>query len=79
MAFKRTTVHFNCPNRNALYHIVKTEAGPETDDREITCRACGEPLPARDGTRIANMFLLRKVGRPIDERVKARDGKVRPA
>jgi hypothetical protein len=32
---------FTCPNCNALYHIIKVEAGPESADREITCRACG--------------------------------------
>ena len=36
---------FNCPNCGALYQVVKTEAGPETKDSEITCRACGGSLP----------------------------------
>ncbi len=35
MPSKSTTTHFNCPNCNALYQIVKVEAGPETDNREI--------------------------------------------
>ena len=63
MAFKRTTDHFNCPNCNALYHVVKTEAGPETDDREITCCACDGPLAARDGMLICKYFLLWKAAR----------------
>jgi hypothetical protein len=36
---------FHCPNCNALYQVVKVEAGPETAYRAINCRACGAPLP----------------------------------
>ncbi len=64
MAYKGTTAHFNCPNCNALYQIVKVEAGPETDNREITCRACGGPLAGRDGIFVCKYFLLRKSARP---------------
>ncbi len=60
MALKSGAVHFNCPNCNALYQLVKAEAGPETDNREINCRACGAPLPARDGLLVCKYFLLRK-------------------
>ena len=38
------TVQFQCLNCGALYQVLKCEAGPETDDRQITCRACGAPL-----------------------------------
>jgi hypothetical protein len=55
-----TTTLFNCASCNAVYHLVKVEAGPETVDREINCRACGAPLPARDGPLILKYFLLRK-------------------
>jgi hypothetical protein len=51
---------FTCPNCQALYEIVKVEAGPETDDREIGCRACGGPLIAREGKFVLKYFLLRK-------------------
>jgi hypothetical protein len=54
---------FNCPHCNALYQVVKVEAGPETVDREITCQACGGPLPSREGGRIVKYFMLRKGGR----------------
>jgi hypothetical protein len=54
---------FKCRNCDALYHIVKIEAGPESADREITSRACGGPLPARDGKFVMKYFLLRKAGR----------------
>jgi hypothetical protein len=29
-----TTTQFNCVDCNALYHLIKVEAGPETADRE---------------------------------------------
>jgi hypothetical protein len=37
---------FHCPNRNALYQVVKSEVGPETVGCEITCRSCGVPFPS---------------------------------
>jgi len=58
---------FSCPNCNALYQLVKTEAGPETDDREITCRACGGPLPARDGGASASTSFCGRGDAPIHE------------
>ena len=54
---------FTCPNCQALYHIVKVEAGPETNDREITCLACGGPLAGYDGKFVLKYFLLRKAAR----------------
>ncbi len=61
MIFKQTYAHFNSPNCNALYQLVKAEAGPETDNREITCRACGTPLPARDGIVVSESQCRRMV------------------
>jgi hypothetical protein len=52
-------VLFHCPNCNALYQVVKVEAGPETTARQITCRPCGAPLPSRHGKFIMKYFLLR--------------------
>jgi hypothetical protein len=54
---------FTCPNCQALYQIVKVEAGPETDNREIVCRACGGPLIGREGNLVLKYFLLRKATR----------------
>ena len=54
---------FKCPNCEALYHIVKVEAGPEPAGSEMTCRACGGPLHGRDGKFVVKYFLLRKAGR----------------
>jgi hypothetical protein len=55
---------FTCPNRGAFYQVVKAEAGPETDNREINCRACGDPLAGREGKFVLKYFLLRKAARP---------------
>ena len=51
---------FTCPNCGAFYQVVKVEAGPETDNREIACRACGGPLLGREGKFVLKYFLLRK-------------------
>jgi predicted RNA-binding Zn-ribbon protein involved in translation (DUF1610 family) len=60
MATDRTS--FTCPNCNALYQIVRQEAGPETSNRDITCRACGGPLPARDGRSVLKYFVMHEGG-----------------
>ena len=54
---------FKCPNCDALYQIVKVETGPKSADCEITCSACGGPLPGRDGKFVMKYFLLRKASR----------------
>jgi predicted Zn finger-like uncharacterized protein len=51
---------FTCPNCGALYQIVKVEAGPETDNREVACRACGTQLAGREAHLVLKYFLLRK-------------------
>ena len=60
---RTATVHFKCPHCDALYQVVKAEAGPETIDGDIACRVCGGPLAARDGEFVLKYFLLRKAGR----------------
>jgi hypothetical protein len=54
---------FKCPNCDALYQVVRVEAGPETSDGEIACRVCGSPLAARDGEFVLKYFLLRAARR----------------
>ena len=49
------TVQFQCLNCGALYQVLKCEAGPETDDRQITCRACGAPLLAAMDSSSSNI------------------------
>ena len=61
---------FSCPHCNALYHVVRGEAGPETVYREITCRACGGLLPEREGEFVLKYFLLRKAP-PRDRQARA--------
>jgi hypothetical protein len=53
---------FTCPNCNALYQVVKVEAGPETIDRELECHSCGAPLLGREGL-VVKYFLLRHADR----------------
>jgi hypothetical protein len=53
-----TTTQFSCTNCNALYYLIKVEAGPETVDRDLNCQACGAKLPARDGQFVLKYFLL---------------------
>jgi uncharacterized Zn finger protein (UPF0148 family) len=68
ISFKSSSVRSGsteCSNCGALYQVVKGEAGPETDDRQITCRACGAPLVGRDGQFVLKYFLLRTSGQMI--------------
>jgi predicted Zn finger-like uncharacterized protein len=51
---------FTCPKCKALYEVVKVEAGPETDEREIMCSACGGAFAGREGKFVRKYFLLRK-------------------
>jgi hypothetical protein len=50
---------FACPNCDAYYQVVKVEAGPETNDRELACRSCGGRLKSREGKFVLKYFLLR--------------------
>ena len=54
---------FNCPRCKAMYQVITEEAGPETVYSEITCNACGGPLPNREGKYVLKYFLLRKGAR----------------
>jgi hypothetical protein len=54
---------FTCPHCQALYHLVKAEASPETNVQVVACLVCFGALTAREGTLVLNYFLLRKAGR----------------
>jgi predicted Zn finger-like uncharacterized protein len=54
----KRTAFFRCPNCEAHYHVVKIEAGPETQDCELKCRACGGRLTAREGKCVLKYFFL---------------------
>jgi len=66
---------FHCSTCFALYQVTKAEAGAETVDREIACRVCDAPLPAREGQSVLKYFLLREASR-IDVR-RARQARLR--
>jgi hypothetical protein len=46
-----------------LYQIVKVEAGPESDFKELPCRICGEPFVGREHNFVVKYFLLRAAAR----------------
>jgi hypothetical protein len=52
------TIIRTCPNCAARYKIVRVNAGPPDTFREITCKSCGGPLPAREGASILKYFLV---------------------
>jgi hypothetical protein len=54
---------FTCPTSNALYQMVRQEAGSEMVNREITCRVCSGQLPRCEGKFVLKYFMLRKGGR----------------
>jgi hypothetical protein len=51
---------FTCPNCQALYQIVKVEAGPESVFQDVPCRVCDAPLAGREGKFVLKYFLLRE-------------------
>jgi hypothetical protein len=55
---------FTCPSCRAPYQIIKVEAGPESDSREIVCLVCGGPVAAREGEFVLKYFLMRRQGQP---------------
>ena len=59
----RPRCSFACPSCDALYELVKVEAGPETVDCEVACRSCGAPLSGMEGKFVLKYFLLRKASR----------------
>jgi transcriptional regulator NrdR family protein len=54
---------FRCPACDALYQVVKINAGQQTIGREMTCQVCGGLFPTREGSVILKYFMLRKAGR----------------
>ena len=54
------STRFNYPNCGAAYRLVRVEAGPETVDREIACRGCGEPLNGHEGRFVLKYFLVER-------------------
>ena len=68
-------ISFTCAHCQALYHVVKVAAGPETTEAEVTCRACGAPFAGREGTFVLKYFMLRHgARRPLRRRGPAKTG-----
>ena len=51
----RPRYSFACPSCDALYELVKVEAGPETVDCEVACRSCGALSARRVAANIAKL------------------------
>jgi hypothetical protein len=54
-------VFFTCLNCEALYQLLKVEAGAV--DRAVTCLVCGVPFPSREKEFDLKYSLLRKAAR----------------
>src|ERR1700683_4359640 len=72
MALKLT---FTCRNCEALYELVRVKVGPESRDRQVTCRDCGAPFPGREGKFVLKYFLLRKATRIQEWGLRRRSGR----
>jgi len=59
---------FNCPNCDAIYDLVRTEAGSIATDRELVCLTCGAPLQSREGRFILKYLLLEPAHRHAGRR-----------
>ncbi len=57
---RKVSRRFDCPNCGAIYRVIRAEAGPETMDREISCRSCGGPLRGREGRFVLKYFLVER-------------------
>jgi predicted Zn finger-like uncharacterized protein len=68
---RRAKSSFVCPSCHALYRVVGVDIDPDAAESEIACRACGNPMPAREGKFVLKYFLLRKGGRALRRRLPA--------
>ena len=48
---------FKCPTCDALYQVVKINAGQEAIGRETTCQVFGAQFPAQQGKLISNIYI----------------------
>jgi hypothetical protein len=69
---QRSYYSFFCLNCQAYHQIIKVERGPETVDRDVTCRSCGAPLPGSEGR-----FL--QFSAPIMHEVRRHPARSRPS
>jgi hypothetical protein len=60
------TTKFNCPTCETTYKVVRTEASPSFDERQLLCVSCGAPLRNREGKYALKYF--RTDGRALEVR-----------
>jgi predicted Zn finger-like uncharacterized protein len=61
---KPPVMRFDCPACQARYKVVRAKVDSLYDDRDISCRDCGNPLQARDGDFFLKYFLVERGPRP---------------
>jgi len=54
---------FNCRNCGIRYELVRVEAEPTVEWGDLTCMACGAPLPGREGRYVLKYFFTAKSGK----------------
>jgi predicted Zn finger-like uncharacterized protein len=64
---------FTCPHCDALYQIVKGEAGPESANRNVACRSCSALMPGRDGQFVLKYFRLAMLDAADGRRARGAD------
>jgi hypothetical protein len=52
-------VRFQCSNCEAEYKLVRVEAPPTRDDKQLVCPSCGAPLQNREAKFALKYFRLR--------------------
>jgi transcription elongation factor Elf1 len=50
------TAKFNCPTCETTYKVVRTEASPFLNERQLLCLSCGAPLQNREGKYALKYF-----------------------
>ncbi|MGO9699471.1 MAG: hypothetical protein ACLPX7_09440 [Xanthobacteraceae bacterium] len=57
-----SSTRFDCPKCGTPYTLLRVEADATSEDGEIACTVCGEPLRARDEQFVLKYFLMRRNG-----------------
>ncbi|MGB7102273.1 MAG: hypothetical protein WBD95_26365 [Xanthobacteraceae bacterium] len=62
------TSRFDCPKCGTPYTLLRVEADATSEDGDIACTICGEPLRAREDQFVLKYFLMRRNGTREDAR-----------
>ncbi len=57
-----STSRFDCPKCGTPYTLLRVEADATSEDGDIACTVCGEPLRAREDQFVLKYFLMRRNG-----------------